>query len=139
MMTRKLMMLLAIAVGPSLLSVAYSLITDSHTAAFNSYVNEYRRWPWRAGATHQITTLPFSEEHASEPNHYAIDFDLTYAPVSSVSARGDSAQWVPDPYSGCGNRLIIRDSGDGSTLHTVTFPRTSWEAGQRSTRATGSR
>lgn len=61
---RKLLFLLGIALGPSLIALLYALLVQDHTAAFNSYVNEYRKWPWRAGAWHSITTLPFQEVHA---------------------------------------------------------------------------
>lgn len=47
---RKLCFLLAIAVGPSLIALLYALLVQDHTVAYNSYVNEYRKWPWRAGA-----------------------------------------------------------------------------------------
>jgi hypothetical protein len=46
---RKLSLLLAVAFGPSLVAVFYALLIQSHTAAFNSHANEYRKWPWGFG------------------------------------------------------------------------------------------
>jgi len=41
--------LLGIAFGPWVIAVAYVLLVQGHTAAYNSWENEYRKWPWRAG------------------------------------------------------------------------------------------
>ena len=47
--------LLGIAFGPWVIALAYVLLAQGHTAAYNSYVNEYRKWPWRAGTEHNVS------------------------------------------------------------------------------------
>jgi hypothetical protein len=56
-------MLLAVAFGPWIIAFAYALLAPGQTAAYNDYLNEYRKWPWRAGEVLAITTLPGQEEH----------------------------------------------------------------------------
>lgn len=56
--------LLSVAVEPSVIAFAYVLFVQGHTAAFNSHIDEYRKWPWRAGVESFITTCPGRPPHA---------------------------------------------------------------------------
>ena len=42
-------MLLGIAFGPAVIAACFALLMPKGGGAYNTYVNEYRKWPWRAG------------------------------------------------------------------------------------------
>ena len=58
--------LVGIAFGPWVIALAYVLLVREPTAAYNSYVDEYRKWPWRAGVEHYITTCPGEPPHQGQ-------------------------------------------------------------------------
>ena len=72
---RKLHIILALAFGPALIALAYGLFSHVDTTAFNTNVNEYRKWPWRAGASHTITTRPNDWPHAGTWCQHDIDVE----------------------------------------------------------------
>ena len=41
--------LLGIAFGPALIAACFAFLMPQGGSAYNTYVNEYRKWPWRAG------------------------------------------------------------------------------------------
>lgn len=93
------------------------LLPESPTAAFNTYVNEYRRWPWRAGSWHYITTLPLQEEHAP-PAWVQHDIDVGAGgasfPVHSASSRGVVSRkgYIEPPNGRAGYFLAIEEEQD---------------------------
>ena len=46
---RKLHIILALAFGPALIAACFAFLMPQGGSAYNTYVNEYRKWPWRAG------------------------------------------------------------------------------------------
>jgi hypothetical protein len=100
--------LLAIALGPSIIALAYALLVQNHTAAYNTYVNEYRKWPWRAGVYHYISTCPNEWPHAG--NSWADDIDVAGSfPVHAVSGGTITRrQW--DTVGSGGNILFYGDA-----------------------------
>jgi murein DD-endopeptidase MepM/ murein hydrolase activator NlpD len=103
--------LLGIAFGPWVIALAYVLLVQGHTAAYNTYVNEYRKWPWRAGVSRYISTCPGQGPHQGQT--WADDIDVggggASFPVHSVSSRGIVRfnGWDYD-HSG-GNMLVIQE------------------------------
>lgn len=81
---KKLWMLLTIAVGPGIVAAIASLLTPPSGVAFNTYVNEDLKWPWRAGAYHTLTTLPHQGVHAGQWVEHDIDVDGSF-PLHSAS------------------------------------------------------
>jgi len=52
---RKLHIILALAFGPALIAACFAFLMPHGGSAFNTYVNEYRKWPWRAGSWHYVS------------------------------------------------------------------------------------
>jgi hypothetical protein len=101
------------AFGPAAFAACFALLAPGGGNAYNTYVDEYLRWPWRAGSSHEITTLP--GDHPP-PIEQAIDFDLSYQPVHSISGSGERHSYVEDPDSGCGTRVTIKDLRDNTYI-----------------------
>jgi len=127
---KKLCMLLGIAIGPAVIAACFALLMPGRGGAFNTYVNEYLKWPWRAGSWHSITTLPGDHPW---PIQEAVDFDLGYwvyneygepwyvvgQPVHSSSASGERDSYG-EHTDGCGNRIIIKDLRDNPPTY-ITY------------------
>jgi hypothetical protein len=48
-------MLLGIAFGPAVIAACFALLMPHGGSAYNTYVNEYLKWPWRAGSWHYVS------------------------------------------------------------------------------------
>jgi murein DD-endopeptidase MepM/ murein hydrolase activator NlpD len=104
-------MLLGTAFGPWVIALAYVLLVQGHTAAYNTYVNEYRKWPWRAGVEHYISTCPDQGQHQGQL--WADDIDVAGSfPVHSASSRGIVAfnDWDS---RGTGGWMLVIQEQDG--------------------------
>jgi hypothetical protein len=115
---RKLCLLLIVALGPALIAFFHTLLLQHNTAAYNTYVNEYRKWPWRAGVWHTVTTLPFQAEHAP-PAWVQHDIDVGGSfPVHSASSRGvvSAKRYVPEQEGRAGYMVAIQEQ-DGLQYH----------------------
>ena len=84
--------------------------------------NEVLRWPWRAGVSHQITTM-FGDH--PWPIQEAVDFDLGYydedgsvvgQPVHSSAAVGRRTLYDSRETTGCGKHIVIEDVRDGTYI-----------------------
>jgi murein DD-endopeptidase MepM/ murein hydrolase activator NlpD len=102
--------LVGIAFGPWIIALTYVLLNGGSTAAYNSYVDEYRKWPWRAGVEHLITTCPDDPPHQGQT--WAKDIDVGGSfPVHSTSSRGIVTfnAWDQNPNGHGGNMLVIQE------------------------------
>ncbi len=124
---RKLFLLLMVALGPARLAYSYALLFQDSTSAYNTYVDEYRKWPWRAGVWHTITTLPFHGEHAP-PKWVQHDIDVGGSfPIHSASSRGvvSRKELIP-PEQGMAGYMVAIQEQDGLQYHVyylhLAFP-----------------
>lgn len=92
--------------------VAGAILTAQFVGAHSQWDGGYRKWPWRAGIQHALTTLPYTAEHSSSA---AIDADLQYAPVHSIGP-GIIDGWFNTPSACGGRRLVVRDA-DGTYMN----------------------
>lgn len=115
---RKLHILFALAFGPALIAACFAVLMPQGGSAYNTYENEYRKWPWRAGVYHTITTLPHQGKHAY-PAWVEHDIDVGGSfPVHSASSQGVVSRkgYIQPPAGQAGYFLAIQEQ-DGLQYH----------------------